>query len=111
MQCFEGKNHFDSIFRAPNLVWYSDKHRVMYLRRMNKLTCMTSSQHALYQGTPVTSLKTDTEVLTKQLKNLNTSKSMGPDGCHPRLSGISRTPDSASLDKKTWAWTHISANR
>ena len=25
------------------------------------------------------------EVLTKQLKNLNTSKSMGPDGCHPRL--------------------------
>ena len=38
-----------------------------------------------YQGTPVTSLKTDMEVLTKQLKNLNTSKSMGPDGCHPRL--------------------------
>ena len=38
-----------------------------------------------YQGTPVTSLKTDMQVLTKQLKNLNTSKSMGPDGCHPRL--------------------------
>ena len=29
--------------------------------------------------------QTDMEVLTKQLKNLNTSKSMGPDGCHPRL--------------------------
>ena len=33
----------------------------------------------------MTSLKTNMEVLTKQLKNLNTSKSMGPDGCHPRL--------------------------
>ena len=42
------KFHFDSIFCAPNLVWHSDKHRVMYLRRMNKLTCMTSSQHALF---------------------------------------------------------------
>ena len=38
-----------------------------------------------YQGTLVTSLKTDMAVLTKQLKNLNTSKSMGPDGCHPCL--------------------------
>ena len=25
------------------------------------------------------------ETLTKHLKNLNTSKSMGPDGCHPRV--------------------------
>ena len=29
------KFHFDSIFCAPNLVWHSDKHRVMYLRRMH----------------------------------------------------------------------------
>ena len=35
-----------------------------------------------YQGTPVKSLKTDMQVLTKQLKNLNTSKSMGPDVIH-----------------------------
>ena len=48
MQCFDGKFHFDSIFCAPNLVLHTDKHRVMYLRRMNKLTCMTSSQHALW---------------------------------------------------------------
>ena len=41
------KFHFDPIFCAPHLVSHSDKHRVMYLRRMNKLTCMTSSQHAL----------------------------------------------------------------
>ena len=39
-----------------------------------------------YQITTLNSLKTDMEVLTKQFKNLNTSKSMGPDGCHPRLS-------------------------
>ena len=39
------KFHFDPIFCAPHLVSHSDKHRVMYLRRMNKLTCMTSSQH------------------------------------------------------------------
>ena len=38
-----------------------------------------------YQGTPVTSLKTDMEILTKQLKQMNTSKSMGPDRCHPRF--------------------------
>ena len=30
-----------------------------------------------YHGVPVTSLKTDIETLTKHLKNLNTSKSMG----------------------------------
>ena len=38
-----------------------------------------------YHGVPVTSLKTDMEALTIQLKNLNPSKSMGPDGCHPRV--------------------------
>ena len=48
-----------------------------------------------YQGTPVTSLKTDMQVLTKQLKNLNTSKSMGPDGCHPRL--LRKTADIVNL--------------
>ena len=38
-----------------------------------------------YHGRPVTSLKTEIQVLTKQLKNLNVSKAMGPDGCHPRI--------------------------
>ena len=38
-----------------------------------------------YHGVPVTSLKSDMETLTKHLKNLNTSKSMGPDGCHPHV--------------------------
>ena len=38
-----------------------------------------------YHGKPVTSLKTDMESLTRHLKNLKTSKSMGPDGCHPRV--------------------------
>ena len=44
------KIHFYSIFCAPNLVRHSDKHRVMYLHRMNKLTCMTSSRHALLKA-------------------------------------------------------------
>ena len=74
-----------------------------------------------YQGTPVTSLKTDTEVLTKQLKNLNTSKSMGPDGCHPRLlreaADIVKIPLQKIFDKtfsegcipKLWKDANISA--
>ena len=41
-----------------------------------------------YHGVPVTSLKADMEALTIQLKNLNPSKSMGPDGCHPSPQGI-----------------------
>ena len=48
-----------------------------------------------YQGKPVTILKTEMQALTKQLKNLNTSKSMGPDGCYPRV--IRETADIVNL--------------
>ena len=36
-----------------------------------------------YHGTPVTEILVDIETLTKQLNNLNPSKSMGSDNCHP----------------------------
>ena len=38
-----------------------------------------------YHGTPVTSLQTNLQELTKRLKYLNACKSMGPDECHPRV--------------------------
>ena len=56
-----------------------------------------------YHGRPVTSLKTEIQVLTKQLKNLNVSKAMGPDGCHPRIlremADIVNTPLQMIFDK------------
>ena len=38
-----------------------------------------------YNGTPVTKLSVDQSTVCKQLKDLNAFKSMGPDGCHPRV--------------------------
>ena len=38
-----------------------------------------------YHGTPVTDLRTNLQELTKHLKTLNACKSMGSDGCHPRV--------------------------
>lgn len=38
-----------------------------------------------YNGTPVTKLTVDKSTVLKQLMNLNIFKSMGPDGCHPRV--------------------------
>ena len=38
-----------------------------------------------YNGTPVTNLSVDQSTVCKQLKDLNAFKSMGPDGCHPRV--------------------------
>ena len=37
-----------------------------------------------YQGTPITQVVATRDKILKELKNLNISKSMGPDGCHPR---------------------------
>ena len=56
-----------------------------------------------YHGVPVTQIKTDSEMLKKLLKNMNISKSMGPDGCHPRLfretADIISTPLETVFDK------------
>ena len=38
-----------------------------------------------YHGTPITEVITSRDKILKELKNLNISKSMGPDGCHPRF--------------------------
>ena len=52
-----------------------------------------------YHGTPVTELKTDLQDLTKRLKYLNASKSMGPDGCHPRV--LKETADILNVPLQT----------
>lgn len=38
-----------------------------------------------YQGTPVTELVVNTEIVFKQMQQLNSSKSMGSDNCHPHF--------------------------
>ena len=38
-----------------------------------------------YQGSPITEVVASKDRILKDLKNLNISKSMGPDGCHPRF--------------------------
>ena len=59
-----------------------------------------------YQDIPVTSLKTDMEILSKQLNKMNSSKSIGPDGCHPRLlretAAIVNIPLQKILKKRLW---------
>ena len=59
-----------------------------------------------YQGTPVTSLKTDMEILSKQLNKMNSSKSIGPDECHPVLlretAAIVNIPLQKILTKHLW---------
>ena len=52
-----------------------------------------------YHGTPVTELKIDLQDLTKRLKYLNASKSMGPDGCHPRV--LKETADILNVPLQT----------
>ena len=38
-----------------------------------------------YNGMPVTEINVTKDKVLKDLKSLNVSKSMGPDGCHPRI--------------------------
>ena len=52
----------------------------------HKKICHTfQTQKPTFDGVPLTDVNFDSEEVLKKLKNLNPSKSPGPDGLHPRV--------------------------